>query len=56
MQTGQTWTNICRLFGVTDGLTEPYHPHQNPAENQAVRWIKQHTQLVMNVTGAPTYV
>ena len=56
MQTGQTWTNICRLFGVTDGLTEPYHPHQNPAENQAVWWIKRHTQLVMNVTGAPSYV
>ena len=56
MQTGETLTNICRLFGVSDGLTEPYHPHQNPAEYQAVRWMKQHTQLVMNLTGAPTYV
>ena len=56
MQTGDTFTNICRTFGIGDGFTEPHHPHQNPAENHAVRWIKQHTQLVMNITGAPEYV
>ena len=56
MQTSDTFTNICRTFGVGDGMTEPHHPHQNPAENHAVRWIKQHTELVMNITGAPEYV
>ena len=38
---------------IKDGFTEPYHPHQNPAENQAVRWLKSHAQTVMNISGAP---
>ena len=56
MQTGQKFTMINRHFCVKDGYTEPYHPHQNPAENQAVRWLKSHAQTVMNITGAPNYV
>ena len=39
-----------------DGYTEPYHPHQNPAENHAARWLKHHAQTVMNITGLPDYV
>ena len=56
MQTSDLFTNICRHFCISDGFTEPHHPHQNPAENHAVRWIKQHAQTVMNITGAPAYV
>ena len=56
MQTSDLFTNICRHFCIGDGFTEPHHPHQNPAENHAVRWIKQHAQTVMNITGAPAYV
>ena len=56
MQTGKDFTNICRYYGVKDAFTEPHHPHQNPAENRAVRWLKQHSQIVMNKTGAPPSV
>ena len=56
MQNGNDFTNICRFYGVKDGFTEPHHPHQNPAENRAVNWLKQHSELVMNKTGAPPSV
>ena len=52
MQTGQDFIAINRHFCVKDGLTEPHHPHQNPAENQAIRWLKHHCQTVMNKSGA----
>ena len=56
MQTGVDFTAINRNFCVKDGMTELHHPHQNPPENQAARWLKFHTQAVMNITGAPDYV
>ena len=56
MQTGHDFTAINRHYCIKDGLTEPHHPHQNPAENQAVRWLKHHCQTVMNLSGAPSYV
>ena len=55
MQTGENFTSINRHFCIKDGLTEPYHPQQNPAENQAVKWLKSHAQVVMNISGAPEY-
>ena len=36
MQTSDTFTNICRTFGIGDGFTEPHHAHQNHAGNHAV--------------------
>ena len=56
MQTGEDFKSINRHFCVKDGFTEPHHPHQNPAESQAVRWLKHHCQTVMNISGAPDYV
>ena len=56
MQTGDDFTSINRHFCIKDGYTEPHHPHQNPAENHAARWLKHHAQTVMNITGAPDYV
>ena len=56
MQTGDDFTSINRHFCVKDGYTEPYHPHQNPAENHAACWLTHHGQTVMNITGAPDYV
>ena len=56
MQTGVDFTNINRHYCIKDGYTEPHHPHQNPAENQAVRWLKDHCQVVMNNSGAPNYM
>ena len=56
MQTGEDFRHINRPFCIKDGFAEPHHPQQNPAENQAVRWLKHHCQLVMNATGAPDYL
>ena len=56
MQTSDDFTAICRQFCIKDGFTEPHHPHPNPAENQAIKWIKYHTQTVLNATGAPEFV
>ena len=36
MQTGEDFRHINRHFCIKDGFTEPHHPQQNPAENQAV--------------------
>ena len=38
---------------IKDEFTEPYHPQQNPAEGGAVRCIKQHVEVLMNMTGSP---
>ena len=56
MQTSDDFIAICRQFCIKDGFTEPHHPHQNPAENQAIKWIKYHAQTVLNATGAPEFV
>ena len=56
MQTGVDFAAINRHNYIKDGYTEPHHPHQNPAENQAVRWLKHHCQTAMNISGAPNYV
>jgi len=56
MEKSEDFLNICRQFGIGDGFTEPHHPHQNPAENRAIKWIKHHSEVVMNKTGAPPYV
>ena len=56
MQTSDDFTAICRQFCIKDGFTEPHHPYQNPAENQAIKWIKYHAQTVLNATGAPEFV
>ena len=42
----------CDLI-VTDQFTEPHHPQQNPAERGAVKFIKQHVELLMNLSGSP---
>ena len=56
MQTSDDFTAICQLFCIKDRFTEPHHPHQNPAENQAIKWVKYHAQTVLNATGAPELV
>ena len=56
MQTSDDFTASCRQFCIKDGFTEPHHPHQNPAENQTIKWIKYHAQIVLNATRAPEFV
>ena len=42
-----------RKLIIKDQFTEPYHPQQNPAELNACKFIKQHTQTLMDRVGAP---
>ena len=56
MQKSFDFQEINRHWLIKDGFTEPYHPQQNPAELRAVRWLKMHTELIMNRTGAPDYL
>jgi hypothetical protein len=53
MQKNNVFQDINRHWLIKDGFTEPHHPQQNPAELKAIKWIKEHSQLVMNRTGAP---
>jgi hypothetical protein len=38
---------------VKDSWTEPQHPHQNPAETRAIRFLKRVSKALITVTGAP---
>ena len=49
----QRVTEWNREHQIKESFTEPYHPQQNPAEARAVKFIKQHTQILMDRTGAP---
>jgi len=50
MQANQLWQQYCRNFFVKDKYTEPYHPHQNPAE-RALALHKTKIQRLMIDTG-----
>jgi hypothetical protein len=45
-----------RELHVLDTTTEPYHPHQNPAETRAIRFLKRAGKAVMTMSGAPVEV
>ena len=53
VQSGFRFQQLNRLYLIGDEYTEPYHPQQNMAELRAVKWLKQHTQLLLDRTGAP---
>ena len=40
VQSGRKFQDLNRLYMIGDQFTEPHHPQQNPAENGAVRWLK----------------
>ena len=56
MQSGEDFTRISRHFCVKDTFTEAGYQHQNPVENQAIRYLKARSQTVMNASGAPEFV
>jgi hypothetical protein len=56
VQTGKAFTEINRRFAIKDGLTEPYHPQQNPAEMRAVKWLKSHSQVLMDRNEIPEWL
>ena len=46
-------TNINRELYVEDQFSEPNHPHQNPVEVAAIRWLKDSSHVLLDRTGAP---
>jgi hypothetical protein len=44
---------ILRDLHIAKQTSEPYNQQQNPAELRAVKWLKQHVQVLMDRTGAP---
>jgi hypothetical protein len=44
---------IHRDFIVADQRTEPHSPWQNPAELNGIKYLKTHTQGLLDRTGAP---
>jgi len=57
VQTGLKFRELLkRTYLVADEYTEPYHPQQNPAEMRAIKWMKMHTQTLLDRTGAPSTI
>ena len=55
-QNDHQFTATNRKFHVRDTTTEPYHPHQNPAETRAIRFLKRAGKVLMIMSGAPPEV
>ena len=53
IQKGTRTTKINREYFIKDQFTEPEHPQQNPAELCAVKFLKDHSQVLLDRTGAP---
>jgi hypothetical protein len=45
--------DILQDLHIARQVSEPYNQQQNPAELRAVKWLKQHVQVLMDRTGAP---
>jgi hypothetical protein len=45
--------DIHRDLIIADQWTEPHSPWQNPAELNGVKYLKSHTQVLLDRTGAP---
>ena len=44
---------IQRTYMIKDGFSEPDHPHQNPVESKAIKWLKQASHVLLDRSGAP---
>ena len=53
VQKNAIFTELNRKYLIGDQFTEPHHPQQNPAELRAVKWLKDHSQILLDRTGAP---
>eukprot|EP00978_Attheya_sp_CCMP212_P003903 scaffold8338_cov47-Attheya_sp.AAC.1 len=45
--------NINRKYIIADQFSEPHHQQQNPVELNAIKWLKQHAQVLMDRVNAP---
>ena len=55
-ETSHKVTDINRKYLIGDQYTEPNHPQQNPAELRAVKFVKDHTDVLLNRRNAPEKV
>lgn len=44
---------IHRDLFIKDQFTEPYHPQQNPVELRAVKYLKEHSHVLLDQTEVP---
>ena len=44
---------IHRELFIKDEFTEPYNPQQNPVELKAIKYLKEHSHVLLDRTGAP---
>ena len=44
---------LLRDHVIADQFTEPHHPHQNPAEWGAIKFLKSKMKMLMNKSGSP---
>lgn len=51
----KSWTviDINRKNATKDEYSQDYNQQQNPVEGHAIRWLKDHTKILMDRTGAP---
>eukprot|EP00978_Attheya_sp_CCMP212_P040574 scaffold222728_cov27-Attheya_sp.AAC.1 len=45
--------NINRKYIIADQFSEPHNQQQNPGELNAIKWLKQHAQVLMDRVNAP---
>jgi hypothetical protein len=53
IQSGMRTTKLNRKYFIKDKFTKLGHPQQNPTELRAVKFLKDHSQVLMDRTGAP---
>ena len=44
---------IHRELFIKDQFSEPYHPQQNPVDSRGIKYLKEHTHVLLDRTGAP---
>ena len=44
---------IYRIFFIKEQFTEPHNFQQNPVELRAIKYLKEHSHILLNCTGAP---
>ena len=56
VQKDEAFTELNCHYAIRDKFTKPYHPQQNPAEMRAIKWIKQHSQVLMDRHQVPEWL
>ena len=52
MQTGNAWTEVCRMYNIAQATIEAHQAHMNPAERR-IQEVKKTTNVLLDRTGSP---